>query len=89
MINKLTRQQIIDLTYDGKILESDDRISGYVDIDGKKELRVWVLFDDEYYTNDWDYVDEWTASRNNMTVNELRSMRMKEKIKVDGYLPKK
>lgn len=89
MINKLTRQQIIDLTYDGKILESDDRISGYVDIDGKKELRVWVLFDDEYYTNDWDYVDEWTASRNNMTVNELRLMRMKEKIKVDGYLPKK
>lgn len=83
----LDKKQIKDLTYDGQIIESGDNISGFVIVDGKKELRIWVLFDGEYYTDDWNFGEEWTASRNNITVNEFRLMKLKEKQKVYSYLP--
>lgn len=82
-MNKLTKQQVIDLTYDGKILESDGRISGF--IQGEK-LNIWVpVGDNGYYTDDPDYYDKWLSHKNNITVNELKAMRLKTKNRVDKY----
>lgn len=85
-MNKFTKQQVKDLTYDGKILESDNIISGFIiNGEGKEKLKIWTPINDTHYTDEPDYCDKWFADRNNITVNQLKSMRLKEKQKVDSY----
>ena len=92
LVNRFTKQQIKDITYDGKILESDGRVSGFVrNIDGKEKLKIWVPIYNTYdcYTDDDNYYDEWNAKRNNISVSELRSMRLEIKDRVSRYFPTK
>ena len=85
-MNKFTKQQIKDLTYDGQILESDGRISGFIiNGEGKEKLKIWTPINDGHYTDDPDYYDKWFANINNITVNKLKSMRLKTKNRIGKY----
>lgn len=83
---KFTKQQIKDLTYNDEILESDGRISGFIT---KDILKIWVPLDDIYFTDDNEYYDNWLSRRHNITVGELRAMRLKTKERINNYFNKK
>jgi hypothetical protein len=86
---KFRKEQIIQFTYDRQIVEEDGNIHGFVNFNGKNELKIWLKIGDNQYTDDDDKYDDWIASRNGITVNELRSQRLKEREKVYGYLKQK
>lgn len=85
MINKYTSEHIRDLTYDKQIIEIDDRIIGYIT---RNDLRTWMLIDNIYYTDDVDFCDKKMSEKHGITVQELRSLRVKDKQKINSYFTK-
>ncbi len=84
-MNKLTKEEIKNLTYNNHIIEIDDRILGYI---SKNDLVVWTLINGVHYTDDLDFCDEKMSKKHNITVGELRALRLKEQEKLDKYFVK-
>jgi len=88
-MNKFSKQQIIQFTYDRQIIEEDGNIHGFVKFNGKPKYKIWLKVSENQYTDDNDYYDTWISEKHNITVDELKTMRLKDKEKIQGYLKQK